>query len=91
MIAIFFAFFFKKNLEKGKCLTYLCIVNLERHKPYTEGIAKLYEWQGKLGGKSAENRRALDQMARRGNPNDIRGKGHRNKIKRALEILTINY
>ena len=64
---------------------------IRRHKRYTKGIAKLYKWQGKLGGKSAENRRALDQMARRGNPNDIRGKGHRNKIKRALEILTINY
>ena len=25
-------------------------------KPYTKGIAKLYEWQGKLGGKSPSTR-----------------------------------
>ena len=35
----------RKNLEKGKCLTYLCIVNRKRHKPYTKGIAELYKKQ----------------------------------------------
>ena len=50
----------RKNLEKGKCLTYLCTrirqwrrtevagelktTNAE-YKPYTKGIADLYEWR----------------------------------------------
>ena len=35
----------RKNLRKGKCLTYLCSVNRERHKPYTKGITRVYEWR----------------------------------------------
>ena len=33
---IFFAFFLRKNLEKGKCLTYLCIVVRERGRDEAE-------------------------------------------------------
>jgi hypothetical protein len=29
---------------------------IKGNKPYTKGIAKVYEWQGKLGGKSPSTR-----------------------------------
>ena len=79
----------RKNLEKGKCLTYLCtrIRQLRRtevagelkttnaeYKPYTRGIADLYEWRvapmviGRLA--LLDALRAIGY--RRGDSNDIR-------------------
>ena len=70
-------------------LTKLVGALIKGHRPYTKGIAKLYD---RVGENSAENRRALDQMARGKKTRMTFGVMNiETKIKRALEILTINY
>ena len=41
---IFFAFFFAKNLEKGKCLTYLCIRFWKPHAHHTQTYTMVAKW-----------------------------------------------
>jgi hypothetical protein len=62
---------------------------IKGNKPYTKGIAKVYEWQGKLGGKSPSTR---PDGKRQEDPNDIRGNGQTmNKLTTTKTMIDNNY
>ena len=72
----------------------------KEHKPYTKGIARVYEWRrSAIGYRTASpigRRKAAIGYRRKArgeeDPNDIRGNEHnRNERLRALKILKINY